>query len=781
VKLSTPRRLAALLVAFALVALGLVLVRALWRLHLPYVNTVVGLGLGCLCLIVAMLAAWRVMKAFLYKVGRRLSFSYFLIGVLPIPMVLLLLAVVAYLLACFFIGHVYRDALGSLDAEVTAATRERAAHYLVSGKVPDPRVAGGAMPAMVFAYYRDGERIAGDPRAPAHWPAWASQAAAARTATAAPVTASPAGASAATAAASPGAASAGAASAGERTGAGTGTGTGSGAGTATGTGSPGTASPGAGLASLPRFYSGALGCPTLAAAAGGASRGALGVYTGDLDFELSRRSGLWVETNRPGDPVDVMRIKLGSRELPLLTLHRGTNLGEAQRFFKQRSRGDWFLDRQLLWWGQASGPLVDLAGSRVITGSLLVTLSGTPRIVRQHLFAANGEIDAPSWAVLVGLAVLLFNVYAAAALMALFMIVGLSRAVNRLSRATDAVRRGDFTVRIPGGRRDQIGDLQRTFNEMAANLETLVAASAQKELLEKELSLARDLQNSLIPSNLPSGEGVEFATLFEPSAAIGGDYFDVLRLSEREIAVIIADVSGHGLSTGLRMAMLKAALLILIEETRKPEEILRRLDAVVRSNAEGRCFVTATLAMFDLREGRLTLTNAGHPPTYIVRGGRVQEILLPSSPLGALGHSYARRELTLNRGDVVVWLSDGVFEETNSEGEPFGYDRIESALAAAAKQPGAAGAAVGTSATGSRRRALAAAGAGGGAGAVAHLSGAHLAEPSAAAVRDRLLAAVAAHVGTQPPTDDRTVVVMRWGGPLTVALEATAEAAAVPA
>ncbi|HXO43172.1 MAG TPA: SpoIIE family protein phosphatase [Thermoanaerobaculia bacterium] len=784
-KISTPRRFAAFLVALALVALGLVLVRALWRLHLPYVNTVVGLGLGCLCLIVAMLAAWRMLSAFLYKVGRRLSFSYFLIGVLPIPMVLLLLAVVAYLLACFFIGHVYRDALGSLDAEVVAATRERAAHYLVSGKVPDPRVAGGAMPGMVFAYYRNGERIAGDPRAPAHWPAWASQPAAARTATAALVTASPAAASAATAAASPGSASSGAgAGPGTGTGAGTrsGTGTGSGTETGTGSGSPGTASPGAGLASLPRFYSGALGCPTLAAAAGGASRGALGVYTGDLDFELSRRSGLWVETNRPGDPVDVMRIKLGSRELPLLTLHRGSNLGEAQRFFKQRSRGDWFLDRQLLWWGQASGPLVDLAGSRVLTGSLLVTLSGTPRIVRQHLFAANGEIDAPSWAVLVGLAVLLFNVYAAAALMALFMIVGLSRAVNRLSRATDAVRRGDFSVRIPGGRRDQIGDLQRTFNEMAANLETLVAASAQKELLEKELSLARDLQNSLIPSNLPSGEGVEFATLFEPSAAIGGDYFDVLRLSEREIAVIIADVSGHGLSTGLRMAMLKAALLILIEETRKPEEILRRLDAVVRSNAEGRCFVTATLAMFDLRAGRLTLTNAGHPPTYIVRAGKVQEILLPSSPLGALGHNYARRELTLDRGDVVVWLSDGVFEETNAEGEPFGYDRIETALAAAAKQPGAAGAAGGTSATGARRRALAAAGTGGGAGAAAaRQAGAHLAEPSAAAVRDRLLAAVAAHVGTQPPTDDRTVVVMRWGGPLTVALEATAEAAAVPA
>jgi sigma-B regulation protein RsbU (phosphoserine phosphatase) len=692
------------------------------------------------------------MSAFLYKVGRRLSFSYFLLGVLPIPMVLLLLAVVAYLLACFFIGHVYRDALGSLDAEVEAATRERAAHFLMSGKVPNVRVAAGAMPGMVFAYYRNGERTAGDPRAPAHWPAWAAQPNA-TAATAPQATALQATAPQATAPRPPQAAGSPAKA------------------------SPGTASPVAGVSALPRFYSGALGCPTLAAAAGGADRGVLGVYTGDLDFELSRRSGLWVETNRPGDPVDVMRIKLGNHDLPLLALRHGRNLGEAQRFFKQRSRGDWFLDRQLLWWGQASGPLLDLAGSGVLTGSLLVTLSGTPRIVRQHLFAANGEIDAASWAALVGLAVLLFNVYAAAALMALFMIVGLSRAVNRLSRATDAVRRGDFSVRIPGGRRDQIGDLQRTFNEMAANLEMLVAASTQKELLEKELALARDLQNSLIPSNLPSGEGVEFATLFEPSAAIGGDYFDVLRLSEREIAVIIADVSGHGLSTGLRMAMLKAALLILIEETRKPEEILRRLDGVVRSNAEGRCFVTATLAMFDLREGRLTLTNAGHPPTYLVRGGRVQEILLPSSPLGGLGQSYARRELTLDRGDVVVWLSDGVFEECNAEGEPFGYDRIETALATAARQPGAAfaaGAAGSMPGSTARRRALAGAGSGSGAGA-------HVAEPSAAAVRDRLLAAVAAHVGTQPPTDDRTVVVMRWGGPLAVALETTAEAAAVSA
>jgi HAMP domain-containing protein len=734
VRLPFPRRLAALLVGLALAALGALLVVALWRLHLPYVNLVLGLGIGCLCLILALLALWRLMKAVLYKVGRRLAFSYFLIGVLPIPMVVLLLGVVAYLLACFFIGHVYRDALHSLDAEIAAATREAAELYVRTGVAPAAPAAAprGSRPEMVFAYYRNGERTAGDRRAPAQWPSWAQQQAATAT-TAATVTTA-----------------------------------------AMATGPPG----------LPSLYTGSLGCPILAAAAGSADRGVLGAYAGDIDLELSRRSGLWVETNRPGDPANVMRVNMGSHELPLLALGHARNLGEAQRFFKRRARAGGWWDRPLLWWAQTTGPLLDVASGRQVAGNLQVTLNGTPAILRQHLFAANGEIDAAAWGLLVGLSVLLLNVYVAAALMALFMIVGLSLAVNRLSRATDSVRRGDFGVRIPVRRRDQVGELQRTFNEMAGNLETLVAASAQKELLEKELALARDLQNSLIPSQLPTGEGVEFATLFEPSAAIGGDYFDVLRLSEREIAVIIADVSGHGLSTGLRMAMLKAALLILIEQTRQPEEILRRLDAVVRSNAEGRCFVTATLAIFDLREGRLTLTNAGHPPTYLVRGGGVQEILLPSSPLGGLGQSYARRELTLNRGDVVVWLSDGVFEEIDAAGEPFGYDRVETALAAAAKpavRPGPPAPASGLPAlpaVTARRAGRAGAAAGGGG---AEAGGGHLVEPSAASVRDQLLAAVAAHVGTRPPTDDRTVVVMRWGGPLAMPVEAAAEAAAVSA
>ncbi|HEX5760110.1 MAG TPA: SpoIIE family protein phosphatase, partial [Thermoanaerobaculia bacterium] len=473
----------------------------------------------------------------------------------------------------------------------------------------------------------------------------------------------------------------------------------------------------------PALYALPDGSPTLAAAAAEGDRGVLALPAGDLDKSLRRRGDFWVEVTVPeeGEGSDVVSVQVGDRELPLQWSAKGLRSGEAQRFFGAADGASWS-ERPILWWGEASGPLVDLARGVALPRYAGVTLNATPRMVQRHLLSGSAEVDAAAWAILLALGALLLNVYAVAAIMAVFMIVGLSRAVNRLSRATAAVRRGDFSVRIPAKRRDQIGDLQRSFNLMTANLEALVATSAQKEVLEKELAIARELQQSLIPHDLPSHEGVEFATLFEPSAAIGGDYFDILSLGERQLAVIVADVSGHGLSTGLRMAMLKAALLILIEQERDPEDILRRLDGMVRADPEGRVFVTATLSRVDLAGGRIEIVNAGHPPTYVVRGGRVEEVLLPGSPLGGLGTTYGRRTLELERGDLVVWLSDGLIEAIGPDGTPFGYDRVIAALAGPA--------------------------------------------PTAAVLRDRLLAAVERHAAGVPTQDDRTLVVMRYGGEL---------------
>jgi serine phosphatase RsbU (regulator of sigma subunit) len=647
-----PRRLLFLAVPVVLLALLAVA-------DLRFVSAFARVALAALAVIFLLVLLWRGLQKFLWKVGRRLAFSYFLLGVLPIPLLLLLLTLLGYLLSGFFLGHLYRDAVQSLQLDLDSRARARLEEIQQS---PSRRKAGVETPEVVFGQYRGGRRVSGDRRTPAVWPNWAERAPAPQS--------------------------------------------------------------GREWEAMPHLVAGPGGRPTMVAVASRNGLGVVALYAGDFDQEISRRGEIWVETYRSDDPdLDTISLQLNQRKIPVQRVRRDPRAVEATRFFKRLSKQERFWDDPVLWWGEITAPLVDLGTGRKAADYLAANLNGTPRTVLRYLFSSAAEIDTLAWLTLFLVAFLLFDVYAAAALMAVFMIVGLSRAVNRLSRATAAVRKGDFSVRIPVRRRDQVGALQRSFNEMAGNLESLVATSAQKELLEKELALARNLQKSLLPSQLPAGGGVEFATLFEPSAAIGGDYFDVLRLSDDELAVIIADVSGHGLSSGLRMAMLKAALLILVEETREPEEILRRLDSVVRSN-ESRFFVTATLGLFDVRTGVLRLINAGHPPTYRVRGREVEEILLPSSPLGGLGRHYAQTTLTLQAGDAVVWLSDGLIEATNKEGDPFGYDNVLRALA------GASGSA----------------------------------ENSAADIRNRLLAAVAAHTAGEAVSDDQTLMVMRWGG-----------------
>lgn len=635
-------------------------------------------GLGSLLLV---WGAWRLYQAALWKVGRRLAFSYFLIGALPIPMVAFLLGLAVYILSGHVLGHLYRDAVGEVSADLATTAEQRLAGGGRDGVSGDGE--GGETVQIATARYREGRRVAGDPRLPETWPAWLE----------------------------------GTGVGGDRT------------------------PPGGSVSVLPRRTRGhetawvSLGDdePTLAAAAGDASNGVVALWTGDLSRELSEVSDVWVRLHGPATEGADRRIRID-------ILGKGVNLktdpkrtaAEASSFFVARAEtapdDGWIArqwDRPFLWWGEIFGPLRNLSNGEEVAPLFGVTLNAPPRTLRRHLFSATAEVDVEVWTGLLLLAVLLFWVYAAAALLAGVMIFALSRAVNRLSQATAAVRAGDFSVRIPVRRRDQIGELQRSFNLMAKNLENLVATATQKELLEKELSIARELQQSLVPHDLPAGEGVEFATVFEPSAAIGGDYFDILRLDDGRLAVIVADVSGHGLPTGLRMAMLKAALTILVGEAADPEEILRKLDTVVRLDDDGRFFVTATLAIFDFRDGRLELTNAGHPPTYVLSDGRVREVLLPGSPLGGLGHDYGRETLELTPGDVVVWLSDGFIEAANPDDDPFGYDGVDRTLAAVADAT----------------RGL---------------------ELTAGTVRDALVAAVDLHTRGRRVDDDRTLVVMRY-------------------
>lgn len=645
-------------IRLAVVALILTLAFMLASSGLPVVSFLAG---AFLVLALGGIFAWLLIKAyqaFLWKVGRRLAFSYFLIGVLPIPMVALLALGVGYVLATFFLGHLYRDAASAFQSRLVKQAEEQLEVFATRGR-PGVAEAGG----FAFDYYRLGERVGGAGVAPGRWPEWLTE----------------------------------------------------------GPEAVGGRPEEGGVA---HYVVAGDGSPTLAVAVEIGELGVTAVYVEDLAAALRKEGDLWVEIFGPeameAEPGVVV---LQDRELRFRPLLPGRSLEEAgeekREFFQSRTEEEGKLrDRPILVWPQLTGPLLVLASGDTVARQIEVLVTATPRMVIRRLVSASSEQNLYAWLGLTTVTGVLLTLYAVAVLVAMAMIFGLSRAVNRLSRATAAVQRGDFSVRIPVRRRDQLGALQRSYNEMAGHLEQLVAAAAQKEILEKELAIARELQESLLPRDLPQGEAVEFATLFQPSAAIGGDYFDILRLDEERLAVVIADVSGHGLSSGLRMAMLKAALLILVEEEEAPAQILRRLDGLVRANQDQRFFVTATLAWIHLADGTLDLINAGHPPTYLLRRGEVREILLPGSPLGGLGESYGRESIQLQPDDLVVWLSDGFIEAPDPAGEPFGYERVIEALAGDLSSP--------------------------------------------VEVRNRLLAAVEEHTAGRPADDDCTLVVMRY-------------------
>ena len=614
---------------------------------------VYGLTLGAGVFLVLWLL-WKGLQIFLWRVGRRLAASYFLIGVLPIPMVVVLILLNLYLLGGYFLGHLYRGAAHDLQQEITDAASTRLERFEYAGRAPESRDR-----TLVFAYYMDGRRTGGDQQLPEYWPEWlASQQTANPNTERQPVS----------------------------------------------------------------FVARADGSPTLAGTAQKGRRAVLAVLGGAIEPELAARSDVWIMLLRAEDPrkEGLIRLDWMGKELVLQPLASRPGSAAREVFFGMPASGEsqplW--RRPIVWWGELAGPFHSLHNGTPISEYLTASLNSTPRTIFRHLMGGSAEVNTAIWASLIAISGVLLSIYALAIIMAFFMIFGLSRAVNQLSRATAAVRRGEFSIRIPVRRRDQIGELQQSFNEMAAGLDRSVLAIAQKEVMEKELKIARELQESLLPADIPTSDRIEFATLFQPSAAIGGDYFDILRIDKDRLVVVIADVSGHGLPTGLRMAMLKAALVILVEERQPPDEIFRRLSAMVRSEKERRFFVTSTLAVVNITQGEMELTNAAHTPTYLVRESQVREIALVGHPLGALGDVYGRETVALQDGDVVVWLSDGIVEATNEFGDPFGYERLEQALQGNAS--------------------------------------------TAAEVRDRLLAAESAFTGGKPGEDDKTLVAMRY-------------------
>jgi sigma-B regulation protein RsbU (phosphoserine phosphatase) len=202
-------------------------------------------------------------------------------------------------------------------------------------------------------------------------------------------------------------------------------------------------------------------------------------------------------------------------------------------------------------------------------------------------------------------------------------------------------------------------------------------SAAQLEMQEQELERAREIQQSLLPKEVPQVPGFEVATAWRPARMVGGDYFDVLRLSEKRLGVCIADVVGKGVPAALLMANVQAAVRAFAGESQSPSWVCSRVNSVLCGNIGTERFVTFFYGVLDADKRTLQYCNAGHPSPILVSSDSVRQLPAHGAVLGIFpAWEYRDSMIELSTGDRLLLFTDGITEASGSDGKEFGEDNL---------------------------------------------------------------------------------------------------------
>jgi len=200
--------------------------------------------------------------------------------------------------------------------------------------------------------------------------------------------------------------------------------------------------------------------------------------------------------------------------------------------------------------------------------------------------------------------------------------------------------------------------------------------------LERDLETAREIQKGLLPVAPPRLPGLDIGYAYAPARQLGGDIYDFLSYPDSRLAIAVGDVSGKATAAALygslAIGMLRAHV---VEHPCEPVEMLKDLNEQLRQPRLDNRFVALTFAVYDPQSKILTVANAGFPRPRLVRGGRVEQVLVDGVPLGLLPDiSYEQKKLALQVGDAVVFCSDGIHESMNQQQEEYGTRRLDALL-----------------------------------------------------------------------------------------------------
>jgi phosphoserine phosphatase RsbU/P len=328
------------------------------------------------------------------------------------------------------------------------------------------------------------------------------------------------------------------------------------------------------------------------------------------------------------------------------------------------------------WEAAYSDPRQDTEAAPVVASFTL-----RPSALNHALSTSLGEIIGPLLVNVLLVASVVFLLLEAAALVTGIVLTRtITHAVADLYEATLRVRRGDFTHRVRVRQRDQLGALGESFNEMTSSVSELIAEQRRRQRLENEISIAREVQEQLFPSSLPSLPGLQLAALCRPARVVSGDYYDFIRLGPSCVGIVLADISGKGIFAALLMASLQAALRSMapLDGHDSTAVLVSRLNAHLYKNTSDDRYATLFYAVYDSESMRLTYTNAGHLAPFLVSGTGVHQLEEGGTVVGLFEDCpYTQRTVHVNPGSVLVAFSDGLTEPENVYGEEFGLRRLK--------------------------------------------------------------------------------------------------------
>jgi sigma-B regulation protein RsbU (phosphoserine phosphatase) len=202
----------------------------------------------------------------------------------------------------------------------------------------------------------------------------------------------------------------------------------------------------------------------------------------------------------------------------------------------------------------------------------------------------------------------------------------------------------------------------------------------KNELIEKELDIARTIQKSFLPQDINLFSGIELASFMQPAKFVAGDLYDIIKIDDKRLGILIGDVSGKGVPAALIMAQTISLFRIFALQLQSCSEVLNRLNKELYGKFSGR-FVTCLYMIIDTAIGRVSVSSAGHAPVILYQkaANSILEVNLAIDvPLGIMGDTvYQDSVFSIEEGDKIAVFTDGVSEARNRDGKEFGVENVK--------------------------------------------------------------------------------------------------------